>query len=66
MAKKRRTTFNQRSRAKSSAEKAAYHDVSGAGRSKVRRPFFSLTESDEEVLSERYRQFLDRTTQSSR
>lgn len=54
MAKKiaRSATFIQRSRSKGSAEKATYHDISGAGRSRVRRPFFSLTDEDETALTD--------------
>lgn len=47
-----RGTFIQQSRSKGSAEKAAYHDISGAGRRHVRRPFFSLTSEDEQALED--------------
>ena len=35
-----------RSREISPAQKAAYHDVAGAGKRKVKRPFFGLNEDD--------------------
>lgn len=41
-------TFIQRSREKPSAEKAAIHNVTGAGRSKVIRRFFDLTQADQD------------------
>jgi hypothetical protein len=47
-------TFIQRSRQKGSAEKAAYHEIAGAGRSRVKRPFFGLSEADMDVLTDRY------------
>lgn len=43
-------TFIQRSRGKSSEEKAIYHNVTGAGRSKVIRRFLGLTDSDVEHI----------------
>lgn len=48
-----RGTFIQRSRRKSPAEKAAYHEVTGAGRSRVKRPFFNLTAEDEKAIVDR-------------
>lgn len=41
-------TFIQRSRAESSEQKAIWHNVTGAGRSHVRREFFGLTEQEQE------------------
>lgn len=48
MAKRRRggPTFIQRSREKSPEEKALYHQVAGAGKSRVKREFFDLSDSD--------------------
>jgi len=46
----RRQTLIQRSRRKSAAEKAAYHEITGAGRSRVRRPFFGLNAEDERQI----------------
>lgn len=42
-----RRTLIQQSRAKRSVEKASYHEIEGAGRSRVRRPFFGLSPDDE-------------------
>jgi phage gpG-like protein len=55
MAKTRgpRKTLIQRSREKGAAEKALYHQVEGAGKSKVKRPFLGLTAEDERDLRER-------------
>ena len=53
MAKRRgNISFIQRSRSVESGEKAAYHHVTGAGRSRVRRPFFGVNESDESVVAD--------------
>jgi hypothetical protein len=40
------TTFIQRSRNESSEQKAIWHQVTGAGRSHVRRRFVGLTEDE--------------------
>lgn len=40
----------QQSRAKSPAEKATYHELLGAGRSKVKREFFGLNSDDEAAI----------------
>lgn len=40
-------TFIQRSRNESSEQKAIWHQVTGAGRSHVRRQFFGLTEDEQ-------------------
>jgi phage gpG-like protein len=40
-------TLIQRSRAIGGAEKAVYHQVEGAGKSKVKRPFLGLTDEDQ-------------------
>jgi hypothetical protein len=49
----------QRSRAIPPAEKAAFHNVTGAGRSQVKREFFSLSEADADALVERLDERLD-------
>ncbi len=49
----RRQTLIQSSRRKSASEKAAYHELEGAGRSKVRRPFFGLSAADERAIRDR-------------
>lgn len=43
-------TAIQRSRSTRPAEKAAYHQVLGAGTSQVKREFFGLTQADEEAI----------------
>jgi hypothetical protein len=40
-------TFIQRSRSESSEQKAIWHQVTGAGRSRVRRQFFGLTDDEQ-------------------
>jgi hypothetical protein len=40
------STFIQRSRGESSEQKAIFHNVSGAGRSHVKRPFFGVSDED--------------------
>ena len=39
-------TLIQQSRRKSPAEKAAYHQVAGAGRSRVTREFFDVSDAE--------------------
>lgn len=51
-------TFIQRSRAVGAADKAYFHDVAGAGKSRVRREFFGLTDADETLIVERVRAYL--------
>ena len=51
MAKTRKQTMVQASRAKSPQEKAAYHVVTGAGRSRVIRDFFNLGPGDDEAIT---------------
>jgi hypothetical protein len=40
----------QRSRSKRPSEKAAFHQITGAGKSRVKRPFFGLAASDTDVI----------------
>ena len=42
----RRMTMVQRSREVPAAEKAIYHQVAGAGKSRVKREFFGLNDDD--------------------
>jgi hypothetical protein len=42
----RKETIVRDSRAKSPMEKASYHNVLGAGRSKIKREFFALNAKD--------------------
>ena len=52
MAKRRSgQTLIQKSRSLSPQQKAIYHNVSGAGRSKVKRAFFDVSEDDIEAVS---------------
>ena len=60
MATRRGPTLIQRSRRKSAAEKAAFYEVAGAGKSKVKRPFFDLNPKDERAIEDRLSAFLDR------
>ncbi len=46
-------TLVQRSRRLSPMEKATYHQVSGAGRSQVRRPFLGLTDAEIATITTR-------------
>jgi len=46
-------TMIQRSRQKSSEEKALYHNVTGAGRSRVMRQFLGLTPAEEKAIEQR-------------
>jgi phage gpG-like protein len=50
---KKSGTLIQRSRRVSAAEKAAYHELTGAGKSRVKRPFFGLDEKDEAAIMAR-------------
>lgn len=42
----------QRSRALTPAEKALFHTEAGAGKSRIKREFFTLDASDEKALTE--------------
>jgi phage gpG-like protein len=53
-------TLIQQSRRVSPSEKAAYHQVSGAGKSHTRRQFFGLSASDEAAIVDRVEQDLAR------
>jgi hypothetical protein len=46
-------TFIARSREVSSEEKAMYHNVLGAGRRRVIRAFFGLSDDEKQVIAER-------------
>lgn len=59
----RRLTMIQRSRRVPAAEKAAYHNVAGAGRSRVKREFFDLSEADADALLERLDERLRKRSQ---
>lgn len=66
MAKRRRgPTLIQQSRRKSPAEKAAYHQEAGAGRSRVKRRFFELSPSDETAITDRIAAHLDQAVREA-
>lgn len=46
-------TFIQRSRGESSEQKAMWHHVQGAGKSRVKREFFGLTDQEAALCRER-------------
>lgn len=46
-------TFIQRSRAVAGADKALFHNVTGAGKSKVKRQFFGLTSEERATIVDR-------------
>lgn len=50
-ARRRGPTLIQRSRAVPAGQKALYHQVYGAGKSRVLRQFFDLNDADLRVLS---------------
>ncbi len=62
MAKRKKTgpTLIQRSRSKGAEEKALYHNVTGAGKSKVTRKFLGLTEQEQEQIRQRVIAGMDR------
>lgn len=49
---RRGPTFIQRSRQTSSEQKAIWHNVTGAGRSRVMRPFFELGDQDQAAIKD--------------
>lgn len=57
-------TFIQRSRSKAPSEKAAYHQIVGAGTSHVKREFFGLSASDEEAIVDRVTVHLERAVKA--
>lgn len=48
-----RGTFIQQSRQESPEQKAIYHQVTGAGKGRVKREFFDLSATDEHVLADK-------------
>lgn len=54
MSRRRRKgpTLIQRSRQVRPSEKALFHNVSGAGKSRTKREFFTLDASDEQALTD--------------
>ena len=66
MAKRTGPTPIQRSRSKRPSEKATYHQITGAGRSKVQRKFFGLSPTDQAVIEEEVGLRLEINLQSER
>lgn len=62
MAKRARRgpTLIQASRRVSPEQKALYHEVLGAGKAHVKRPFLGLTDDDERVIAARVEAALDK------
>jgi len=58
MAKTSGKTLIQQSRSVPASEKAAYHQVVGAGKSHVLRKFFGLSASDEAAIVDRIDKYL--------
>lgn len=56
-------TFIQRSRNLRPSEKALFHDELGAGRSHVKREFFSLNTEDETAIMNRIDQALSKAVE---
>jgi hypothetical protein len=53
-------TLIQRSRAVAGADKALFHNVTGAGKSHVKRKFFGLTTEERELIRDRVQAFVTR------
>jgi phage gpG-like protein len=51
-------TFLQRSRQVTAGEKARFHQIAGAGRARVRRPFLGLTPDEIETVRRRIEELL--------
>jgi phage gpG-like protein len=61
MAKRRSgPTLIQQSRRISAEQKALYHQVLGAGKSRVTREFLGLTDQDEKDIADRVQKAIDR------
>jgi hypothetical protein len=56
-------TFIQRSRSVPGGDKALYHHVLGAGKSRVKRKFFGLTSGDAEAIRTKVQAYISRTGQ---
>ena len=66
MAKRRRRTMIQASRAVSPQEKAVHHAVTGAGKSRVVRDFFGLGPGDEDAVTRLLQQLVTTRMQAQR
>ena len=58
-------TFIQRARDVAPSEKAAFHQITGAGKSRVKREFFGLSARDEELILNRFAFGLERLLRES-
>jgi hypothetical protein len=56
---KTRQTMVQRSRAIGAEQKAIYHQVAGAGKSRVKREFFELDDADVAAITARLQRGID-------
>lgn len=54
------STLIQRSRTLGGEQKAIFHNLTGAGRAHVLRPFMGLTDDDEDYLVDRISEGIDR------
>lgn len=67
MARGRRgPTFIQRSRAESPEQKALYHHVLGAGKARVKREFFDISQAELDAIVARLDQALGRRLAATR
>jgi hypothetical protein len=57
----KKATLIQQSRRVPSAAKASYHELTGAGRSRVKREFFGLNADDEKAIDQRIHDEIDRS-----
>lgn len=58
-------TFIQRSRSVGAADKAFYHQEAGAGKSRVKRQFFDLSERDIDTIQDRVDRYLGTALEAS-
>ncbi|MDP2319579.1 MAG: hypothetical protein Q8O42_09615 [Acidobacteriota bacterium] len=56
-------TLIQRSRSVAGADKALYHNITGAGRSRVKRQFFGLTSEEAKTIRDRVQAHVSRQVQ---
>lgn len=59
-------TLIQRSRAVGAEDKARFHDVDGAGKSRVKREFLGLTGAETETVRARVQRYLDGLARANR
>jgi hypothetical protein len=61
-----RRTLIQQSRAVPSIKKARWHEIDGAGRSRVKREFFGLNAEDETAVYKRISDGIDKAIKETR